>query len=117
MYAAVEGLLNCLIAVTTDVEKFRKEVHDFIDTHQQEVLTNFTFSGKLKKDGTVRGKRRNDWLTDVVMKRIWTKGSKYLPEADEENWVTANFHYPILAVMYNINFVWYDLQDLSLIHI
>ena len=42
VYAAVEGLLNCLIAVTTDVEKFRKEVHDFIDGHRKEVLTNFT---------------------------------------------------------------------------
>ena len=111
VYAAVEGLLNCLIAVTTDVEKFRKEVHDFIDTHRKEVLTSFTFSGKLKKDGTVRGKRRDDWLTDVVMKRIWTKGNKYLPEAEYENWVTANYHYPVLAVMYKINFVWYDLQD------
>ena len=111
VYAAIEGLLNCLIAVTIDVGKFRKEVHDFVDTHRKEVLTNFTFSGKLKKDGSLRGKRRDDWLSDVVMKRIWTKGNKYLPTAEEDNWVTANFHYPVLAVMYDINFVWYDLKD------
>ena len=34
-----------------------------------------------------------------------------MPEAEEENWVTANYHYPVLAVMYKVNFVWYDLHD------
>ena len=111
VYAAIEGLLNCLIAVTTDVKMFRKEIHDFVDTHRKEILRNFSLSGKLKKNGTVRGKRRDDWLTDVVMKRIWTKGNKYYPEADRDNWVTSNYHYPVLAVMCDINFVWYELQD------
>ena len=55
VYAAVEGLLNCLIAVTTNVKDFRKEVRDFIDTNRNEVLMNFTFSGKLLKNGTVWG--------------------------------------------------------------
>ena len=50
VYATIEGLFNCVIAVTTDVETFRNEVYGFIYTHQKEVLTNFIFSGKFKKD-------------------------------------------------------------------
>ena len=69
VYAAVEGLLNCLIAVTTNVKEFRKEVRDFIDTNRNEVLMNFTFSGKLLKNGTVRGKKRDDWIENDVMKK------------------------------------------------
>ena len=38
-------------------------------------------------------------------------GKKYSPRAKEEDWVSANCHFPVLAVMYNVNFVWYDLDN------
>ena len=59
VYAAVEGLLNCLIPVSTDVKTFRKEVRDFIDNNRNKVLCNFSFKGKKLKNGKMRGRRRN----------------------------------------------------------
>ena len=111
VYSAVEGLLNCLIAVTTNVKDFRKEVRDFIDTNCNEVLMNFTFSFKLLKNGTVRGKKRDDWIENDVMKRMWQEGGKYHPRAKEESWVLANWNNLVLAVMYNVNFVWCDCDN------
>ena len=87
VYAAIEGLLNCLVAVTTNVKVFRKEVHDYIDKHCNEVLMNFHFSGKLLKDGTVRGKKRDNWIEKDVMKRMYVEGRRYLPKAKKGNWV------------------------------
>ena len=70
-YAAMEGLLIFLISVTTDVKSFRKEVHDYIDMHRNEVLVDFYFSVRLHKDRTIRGRERDDWIEKDVMKRIW----------------------------------------------
>lgn len=111
IYVAIEGLLNCLIAVKTDVKLFRRQVHDFIDKNRNEVLMNYSFSGKLLKDGTVRGKKRDDWIENDVMKRMWLKGRRYTPRAPVNSWVSANWHFPCLAVMYGVNFVWYDCDN------
>ena len=46
------------------------------------------------------------------MKRMYVEGKRYLPKADKEDWVSANWHFPVLAVMYGINFVWYDCDNL-----
>ena len=46
-YAAVEGLLNCLILVSTDVKTFRKETHDLIDNNRDKVLSNLNCIGKI----------------------------------------------------------------------
>ena len=79
IYAAMEGLLNCNIKVKTDVNLFRKEVHDYIGSNMNNVLSNFSFSGKILPDGRTRGKKKEEWLTNDVMARIWAKGSKYKP--------------------------------------
>ena len=73
---------------------------------------NFHFSGKLLKDGTVRGKKRDEWIENDVMKRMYVEGKWYVPKADKEDWISANWHFPVLAVMYGINFVWYDCDNL-----
>ena len=104
-------MLNYLIAVTADVKLFRRQVHDFIDKHRNEVLMNFTFSGKLLKDGTVRGRKRDDWIENDVMKRMWLEGRRYMPKVPVGSWVSANWHFPCLAVMYGVNFVWYDCDN------
>ena len=45
------------------------------------------------------------------MKRMWLKGRRYLPKAPVNSWVSANWHFPCLAVMYGVNFVWYDCDN------
>ena len=67
IYSAMEGLLNYLIPVITDVPTFRKEVRDYIDTHSNEVLSNFSFSGKILSSGKVRRKKRDDWIEKDVI--------------------------------------------------
>ena len=87
VYAAVEELLNL------------KEICDYIDVHCNEVLMNFTCQRKKLNNGTVRGKKRDDWIKNDVMKRMWKEGGKYLPKAKEEDWLSSNWHVPVLAVM------------------
>ena len=82
IYSIMEGLLNCLIPVVTDEPVFRKEVRDYIDIHRNEVLSNFSFAGKILKSGKVRGKEGNDWIEKDVMARMWGKYAKFLPTAD-----------------------------------
>ena len=45
------------------------------------------------------------------MRQIWEEGQRYLPRAKKENWVSANWNFPVLAVMYSVNFVWYDVDN------
>ena len=42
---------------------------------------------------------------------MWEVGVKYHPRAEENSWVSANWHFPVLAVMYKVNFVWYDCDN------
>ena len=62
--------------MSTEVNTFRKEAHDFIDNSQDKVLSNYNFIGKILKNGKVRGRRRNTWLEDDVMKWIWIEGNR-----------------------------------------
>ena len=90
IYSIMEGLLNCLIPVVTDVIAFRKEVCDFIDKNRNEVLSNFSFAGKILKSGKMRGKKRDDWIEKDVMARMWEEEAKFLPTSDEFHYVDAN---------------------------
>ena len=83
VYAAFDGLINCLIPVSTKVKTFRKKVRDFIDNNRDKVLCNFSFKGKKPKNGKMRGIIRNSWLEDDVMKRMWDEGSRYIPRASK----------------------------------
>ena len=111
VYAALEGLLNCLIPVVTNVIAFRKEVRDFIFNNRNEVLSNFSFAGKILKSGRVRGRRRDDWLEKEVEARMWEEGATFLPQCEEFYYVDANWHFPVMAVMHEVNFVWYDVKE------
>ena len=55
VYASIEGLLNNLIPVTTDVKLFRKQVYDYIDNNRDIVLPNFTFTGKKNRTTKMSG--------------------------------------------------------------
>ena len=57
IYAAIEGLLDFLILITTDVNIFTREMYDYIDKHRDYILCNFTFSGKKLLNGRTRGKQ------------------------------------------------------------
>ena len=70
----MEGLLNCLIPVVTNVTAFRKEVRDFIFNNRNEVLSNFSFAGKILQSGRVRGRCRDYWLEKEVETRMWQNG-------------------------------------------
>ena len=98
----MEGLLNWLIPVVTNVTTFRKEVRDYIYNHRNEVLSNFSFSGKILKSGKVCGKKRDEWLENEVEARMWQRGVKYLPTADKFYYV----NFPVMTVMYDVKFVW-----------
>ena len=97
--------------MTTNVKVFRKQFYDHIDKHRNEVLMNFHFSGKLLKNGTTKGMKRDEWIENDVMKRIWEEGKKYLPKAVEECHLTANWNFSISTMMYSVNFVWYDVKN------
>ena len=90
IYAAIEGLLDCRMSITTDVHIFRREMYDYIDKHRDSILCNFNFSGKKLLNGKVRGKTRDNWLTNDVMKRIWDEGGQYLPICPKKYWVEAD---------------------------
>ena len=107
----MEGLLNCLIPVVTNVTTFRKEVRDFIFNNRNEVLSNFSFAGKILPSGRVRGRRRDDWLEKEVEARMWEEDATFLPECEEFYYVDANWHFPVMAVMHDVNFVWYDVKE------
>ena len=86
----MEGLLNCVIPVVTDVIAFRKQLRDFIDENRNEALSNFSFSGKILKSGKMRGKKRDDWIENDVMTRMWEEEATFLPAAYEFHYVDAN---------------------------
>ena len=46
---------------------------------------NFNFIRKLLKNGTVRGRKRDDWIENDVMKRMWVEGGNFLPKAKKED--------------------------------
>ena len=71
IYAAIEGLLNCLISLTTNETLFRKEVYDFIDHHINSVLTNFQFKQKILDPGQRRERLCEKSVREDVMKRVW----------------------------------------------
>lgn len=90
---------------------FRREVRDYIDKHRNEVISNFCFAGKILKSGKVRRKKRNDYIKKDVMARMLEEGGKLLPTADEFYYVDVNWYFPVLAVMNDVNFVWYNVRD------
>ena len=45
------------------------------------------------------------------MARMWKEGVRFLPNCDEFYYVDANWHFPVLAVMHGVNFVWYNVRD------
>ena len=74
------------------------------------MLSNFSFRGRILENGKVRGRRRDTWLEDDVMKRMWVEGSRYLPRAASKHWLEADCHFPVMAMMYGVNFVWYNVE-------
>ena len=86
----MEGLLNCLIPVVINVIAFKKEVRDFIDENRNEVLSNFSFASKILKSGKMRGKKKDDWIENNIMAKMWEEEATFLPVADEFHYVDAN---------------------------
>ena len=103
--AEVEGLRNYLIQVSTEVKTFQKEAHDFIDSNRDKGLSNFSFRGKIIKNRKVRGIRRDTWLEDDAMKRMLAEGSRYVPRTTRKHWLEVDGHFPVMAVMYGVNFI------------
>ena len=60
IYAAIEGLIDCMMSITTYVHIFWREMYDYIDKHRDSILCNFNFSGKTFINGRVRGKTRDN---------------------------------------------------------
>ena len=40
------------------------------------------------------------------MAKIWAEGVEFLPKCNEFYYVDANWHFPVMALVYGINFVW-----------
>ena len=72
------------------------------------MLFNFSFRGRILENGKVRGRRRDTWLEDDVMTIIWVEGIRYMPRATRKHWLEAYWQFPVMAVMYGVNFFWYN---------
>ena len=45
------------------------------------------------------------------MKRVWSKQIDFQGHTDEDCWVDLSLHLLALASMYNINIIWYDVNE------
>ena len=54
----------------------------------------------------IERERRDTWLEDDVMKRICVGGSRYIPRSTRKHSLEKDWHFPIMAVIYCVNFVW-----------
>ena len=104
-YSIMEGLHHNGIDFNEDVDKFRRSIVDYIDCNQNKVLPGLKFRNKRRRDGTIRGRNRDDFIDKEVKESIWNEHTIFEGGCDSEYWLDSQYVFPIIAQMYKLNVV------------
>ena len=107
----MEGLRKAGIKCTVDVNKFRKNVYDYVSKNKETVLPQLVFSGKSKASGAKRGMSREEFIKTKVLDTIWNYKENFNGCVDECHLVHSAIHLPIFAEMFSANVIWFDVDN------
>ena len=81
---------------------FRREIYDWISLNEQFCGTNLNFTNK---------KSKKNYIDKEIKGRIWNKNVDFSDGCSREYWVDASLHFPIVSRMFDVNIVWFDINQ------
>ena len=91
------------ICVPMNMNEFRKQIHDYITDNEEKCVPNIKF-----KSGKTKLKK---YIEVEVKNRMWKECIDFSDGCDEEYWLDANIHLPIVSHMFNVNILLYDVDE------
>ena len=83
-----------LISVTENITELRKQLHQYVEENRNALFTQMSFRKRKRRDGSVKGKTRDEYIDGIVLSQIWYANINFKGGCSVDYWLYVDSMFP-----------------------